>query len=391
MAPALIFGYHPLMHVFLSYSRADEEITHLLTSVLRASGVRPWIDSSGLPPGTPQWDQVIRDALEKSHGVIALCSENARESEFVAIELEIAKGYQKRIFPVWVSGTRWSQSAPVALVLSQYVDLRSSHLGSGLRDLIEAQRHHLATLPMPPDDRDKWPYLQVTWGERQLWINPFAFPNWGELLSNIYLSLLKDDLPPFSYGERWALEISASAKPFDFWSWPVFALPAKWAATPFVGVHVVDPDWVHAPGNLELVAILSGSRERSSRGVSLAGGQHARSSVRVVDLRTLKGIANTTLRGLRDNQSWNDYDQRRNFIGMRCGWGVFDAIAAGAHPKMTYMRLSETLRREHGREYPDLPAQRYEMVTIQTDYFDFTRSYFNFSDVRQTDNIIDFP
>ena len=35
---------------------------------------------------------MVRKALQDAHAVIAFCSENSRDSHYVAIELEIAKG-----------------------------------------------------------------------------------------------------------------------------------------------------------------------------------------------------------------------------------------------------------------------------------------------------------
>jgi hypothetical protein len=111
------------VHIFMSYARADVETVRPLTALLGAVGIRTWLDTEGLPPGTSQWDQMIRAALGDAHALISFCSENARESQFMAIELEIAKSYKMKTFPVWISGEDWSQSAPISLVLSQHIDL----------------------------------------------------------------------------------------------------------------------------------------------------------------------------------------------------------------------------------------------------------------------------
>ena len=92
------------MHIFMSYARGDVEVVQPLSVVLGALGIRTWLDTEGLPPGTPQWDQMIRTALRDAHALIAFCSENARESQYMAIELEIAKSYKKKIIPVWIIG-----------------------------------------------------------------------------------------------------------------------------------------------------------------------------------------------------------------------------------------------------------------------------------------------
>src|SRR5262249_35554167 len=200
-----------VMHVFLSYARDDIGIIQPLSLVLRAVGVHPWLDTTNVPPGSAQWDQMIRHALRDARAVLAFCSDKSRDSEYVAIELEIAKGYQQQIFPIWVAGRNWSQSAPVSLILSQYVDLRELRR-EGVTELVPSLKRHLASLSSPGEEPgDKWPFVRIDWKDAHFYLNPFAYNNWGELLSAVYLSLLKDDFAPFSYGETWALEISGRA------------------------------------------------------------------------------------------------------------------------------------------------------------------------------------
>jgi len=382
------------MHVFLSYARSDDQIVQPLSALLCAVGIRPWLDTTGLPPGTLQWDHMIRHALRDAHAVIAVCSENARESQYVAIELEIAKGYGKRIFPVWVSGEEWSQSASVGLVLSQHIDLRPSKRQEGAEELITSVKRHLASLPtMDAAMADRWPLIRVTWRNRYVDVNPFVHNDWGELLSEVYLKLVREDFAPFSYGETWVLEISASEDPFAFWGWPLFALPADWVATPYRGVHEVSPAWVHSSPDFELSSIIQHGKERRGRGQVQA--EHlVRAEARVIELSTLQQRAATGMRGLRD-RPWDNENPQHNFIGLRSRCRTFWCFASGAHPKMTLMRLSGSDRTKDGCAeafaFFGLDEPRFEAVTIQTEYFEhLMMRRLNRPAVQWNENIIEF-
>jgi len=380
------------MHVFLSYARADEEIVQPLSTVLCAAGLRPWLDTSGLPPGTPQWDRMVRSALQDAHAVVIICSEHSRDSEYVAIELEIARGYRKIILPVWVSGEEWSQSAPVALVLSQYIDLRRGCRRSGVADLVLALKRHLAVLPVPAMSSIKWPFVRVEWGDKHLHLNPFSHKDWGELLSEVYLSLLKDHFPPFSYGDAWTLEISGATNAFQFGTWPLFALPASWAAIPFTGVHKVDLGWVHSPADCELASIIQDASEHGHRDSVRRRHYLLRSKVRVIDLRTLPQISHEMLRY---EHRWDEFNPANNFIGLRCRCRTFWSFATGGHPKMTVMRLSGQRRTRdfvsQAFEYFEMPEPRLQAVTIRNDLFDRSLAWQLIEDVsEQSDNIIEF-
>jgi TIR domain len=315
------------MHIFLSYARADEEIVQRLSSVFRAVGIHPWVDVGGLPPGTPQWDAAIRDALRDARAVIAFCSEKSRDSHYVAIELEIAKGYQKKIFPVWVSGENWSQSAPLALVLSQYIDLRPPRRREGITSLIHTQKQHLASLPTD----DKWPFVRVEWKDKYFYLNPFLHNDWGALLSQVYLTLLKDDFAAFSYGQTWALNIAPRhVSPSRRASvYPYLALPASWAAVPFKAVHKVDPTWISSAADLEFASIIKLYRDFV-----------VRSSMQVLDLRTLSTDANVG----DVHKVWHKRLPARNFVGFRCRWMTFCLFASGFHSKTIASMHMSTLR-----------------------------------------------
>ena len=263
----------------------------------------------------------------------------------MAIELEIAKSYKKQIFPVWITGKDWSQSAPVSLVLSQYIDLRQLQRSDGIIKLVGALKDHLATVPIPtaPLD-DSWPFLQVTWQDKHIYLNPFH-KTWGEVLTEIYLSLVENTFPAFSYGEAWALELKGLSldlsKPRQEDQCFLFALPASWAAMPFRRVHEINHVWMQSPAEVALASIVQAGRPENK--------------VQVVDLRTLP-------RGI-------------DFIGLRSSCSGFLSFARHGHSKSVIMdllrmsRINDGTECSRGFEHFRIPQPRMQAVTIQNWYF----------------------
>jgi hypothetical protein len=227
--------------------------------------------------------------------------------------------------------------------------------------------------------------------DKHLYVNPFSHRDWGELLSEVYLSLLKDFFEPFSYGETWALEISGSENPFTFRTWPLFALPAMWASMPFRGVHEVDAAWVHSPADLKLASIVGDDEEGKGSGrSSMRRDDHSiRSKALVVDLRTLPWISKEI------EHRWDELNPKDNFIGLRCRCRTFWSLAAGAHPKTTVMRLSGERRttdacsQAFGRFAMLEP--RFQAVTLRTSYFDRAISWQLAENISKCDgNVVEF-
>ena len=65
----------------------------------------------------------------------------------------------------------------------------------------------VSTVPLD----DSWPSLRVEWKDKYIYLNPFSHKSWGEVLTEVYLSLVEDTFAPFSYGEMWALAISQNS------------------------------------------------------------------------------------------------------------------------------------------------------------------------------------
>ncbi len=114
-----------ISHVFMSYSRIDEEVMRRITTFLRKQGIKVWVDNENLIPGTPIWEEEIEKAINGAFAVVVVLSPDAKGSEWVRREVTYADQYEKRVFPVLVNSDEDS-SIPIRLITRQFVDIRSN-------------------------------------------------------------------------------------------------------------------------------------------------------------------------------------------------------------------------------------------------------------------------
>src|SRR5262245_48032826 len=112
-------------HIFLSYSRKDKEIMLRIYNDLRVEGLDVWMDNE-LKVGTPEWERDIEDAIKNTGGVVVLLSPDSYASEWVGREIAFADEFDKRIFPVLVSGNA-KTSVPIRLVKHNRVDTQKDY------------------------------------------------------------------------------------------------------------------------------------------------------------------------------------------------------------------------------------------------------------------------
>jgi hypothetical protein len=136
-------------HVFISYAHADSEIAHKIATDLEEGGISVWIDVQGLAPGTPNWEQSIRDAIGEAKAVLLIASVNSRQSVYVQGELTVAKTRQCPVYPIWVSGQEWIDCVPFDMVNYQYIDCRAHEYGAGILRILEILGGTKRSVPIP--------------------------------------------------------------------------------------------------------------------------------------------------------------------------------------------------------------------------------------------------
>jgi hypothetical protein len=131
-------------HVFMSYSRRDEEVMRRATIFLRSEGINIWVDNEKLIPGTPIWEAEIEKAIIGAGATVVLLSPDSKDSIWVRRELSYSEQYGKRIFPVLVRGNEDS-SVPLRLITNQYINMQKNE-SIGLKILCTTLRSYLKEL-----------------------------------------------------------------------------------------------------------------------------------------------------------------------------------------------------------------------------------------------------
>lgn len=83
------------MNVFISYSRKDEALAHLLVHILTGHGVRCRLDRQ-LPQARP-FDGHLKEMIEESDVVLVLLTKASLSSAWVNQEIGFAAAREKRI------------------------------------------------------------------------------------------------------------------------------------------------------------------------------------------------------------------------------------------------------------------------------------------------------
>src|SRR5262245_33581082 len=100
-------------HVFISFSSANQGDVKRLTLDLQNSGIPVWVDYEGIAPGSSDWEQVIRDALERSYAVLLIASPSSAKSQAVRGEVRVAQSRKLDVYPIWIDGDEWVDCAPL--------------------------------------------------------------------------------------------------------------------------------------------------------------------------------------------------------------------------------------------------------------------------------------
>ncbi len=122
-------------HLFISYASDDLNFAEKLASDLQNIGIDTWMDRTGITPGSPNWEETIRQSIVQSFGVILIATGASRKSKYVNGEISVAHDLNRPILPVWADGTMWSESVPLAYIGSQYIDLRGESYSEGMEKL----------------------------------------------------------------------------------------------------------------------------------------------------------------------------------------------------------------------------------------------------------------
>lgn len=122
--------------VFISYSRKDTDTVKLIYEKLEKNGVKCWLDKDGMYSGI-SFKKVIVDAIKQSKILLFASSENSNLSRNVISEVSIAMEYGKKIIPVRLDMSHYTQSILYDIINYDYVVFDKSHVEDSINELLK--------------------------------------------------------------------------------------------------------------------------------------------------------------------------------------------------------------------------------------------------------------
>jgi hypothetical protein len=241
-----------LLHTFISYSRANKTFVDRLVGDLTEAAISIWIDREGLEPGTPNWEQGLRDAIEVAFAVLLITTPESRKSVYVQGELNLAQQLGIQVYPIWAEGDTWIDSIPFGMVNYQYIDCRGDAYESGVQKIVGILKSILSK-QIPPHGLIKAKsYADLQYAHKCLpdYIHIYSnieidnipiiaaklstFKTIRNFLDTIYVNYLYRFFLPHTYGRDWLLLDSVDDD--------VLA-PFSWLKTRGVPIYLSNPHW----------------------------------------------------------------------------------------------------------------------------------------------------
>ena len=122
--------------IFISYSRKDSDIVKQIYEWLEKAGYKCWMDINGMFSGI-SYKKVIVDAIKHSKVLLFMSSENSNKSCNVVSEVSIAMKYGKKIIPVRLDMSPYSESIEYDIINHDYVAYDKSRMEESNREMLK--------------------------------------------------------------------------------------------------------------------------------------------------------------------------------------------------------------------------------------------------------------
>jgi hypothetical protein len=110
-------------HIFISYSRDDADIMHMMRDALQENGCTTWTDED-LKRGADDWQREIESAIETAQCLVVLLSSTAKNSPWVRRELNYAEAQEVTIYPM-LARDQVKVAVPAIVISHQRGDIRA--------------------------------------------------------------------------------------------------------------------------------------------------------------------------------------------------------------------------------------------------------------------------
>lgn len=114
-----------MSHIFISYSRKDQETTNQIVARLKERGFPVWIDYEGIKGGK-LWRVEIVEAIDNADAFVLMLSPNSAASDNVRKEVDLAESSNRKIFPVLLAPVTLPPQLRYQLAGIQWIDYFSN-------------------------------------------------------------------------------------------------------------------------------------------------------------------------------------------------------------------------------------------------------------------------
>ena len=122
--------------IFISYSRKDKDLVKQIYEWLEKAGYKCWLDVDGMFSGV-SYKKVIVDAIKRSKVLLFMSSENSNKSLNVVNEVSIAMKYGKKIIPVRLDMSAYSESIEYDIINHDYIVYDRSRMDESNREMLK--------------------------------------------------------------------------------------------------------------------------------------------------------------------------------------------------------------------------------------------------------------
>lgn len=122
--------------IFISYSRKDTDTIKQIYEWLEKTGYKCWLDVDGIFSGT-SYKKIIVDAIKQSKVLLFMSSENSNKSRNVVNEVSIAMEYGKKVIPVRLDMSPYSESIEYDIINHDYIIYDKSRIEESNRDMLK--------------------------------------------------------------------------------------------------------------------------------------------------------------------------------------------------------------------------------------------------------------
>jgi hypothetical protein len=109
-------------HVFISYSKTDQEYALALADFLLVQGFNVWIDRQGIEAGDDWWESIVK-GINGCNAFIVIMTPASKASRWVKSEVLVADKQEKPMFPLLLKGDNWE-----LFIATQYADVRNGSM-----------------------------------------------------------------------------------------------------------------------------------------------------------------------------------------------------------------------------------------------------------------------